>query len=422
MYNSCMNIKPVMVNKTMVPQEDWVCPHCQKKIGEKALYHDGTNWQHRECGGKIILPKDDRVLDLKDFKMKNAKAGYQFNVGEPVKFTNPGTGQEGTGIINALNDGGLLNISYMLDSGSTAEVSVSPDMVWPMPIEETGNEAPPAGQANNDQNPGAHLANAYSPQAGPLPDVQQSLKTQAEARPCTVDYQKVIATVANLPPGGTLIIPESDCGMYSSAHIAELLNWKLEESGIYYAKATSETLGDVTITREATQLSEITQSLKSLIQKKAKHYGGFIKDAPTVVDLFGTKFRVEAELPINPPDVFQEENGGEDEADLGGWDDGVKLPDGRFVYFTFKPGVTLTVDWFWEKGEDSPIFGPGETSKSFNSFSLSGPEDPAGYGAGFHTLPGVGAPERGEIPFTELDLLPKLSQLDIPEGWEEFVK
>ena len=182
-----------------------------------------------------------------------------FQIGQAIKFTNPGTGQEGTGVINALNDGGFYNISYMLDSGSTAEVSVSPDFVWPMPAEAVGEQLPANEQPSPAPEP-AQTANQYSPQAGPLPSVQQALR--------------------------------------------------------------------------------------DMVLRKAAHYGGFIKDAPTTVDLFGTKFKVdksqlatEAALErkaweydehpdkpeykprhsygpnaINPPDVFEDESE-EDEED-----------------------------------------------------------------------------------------------------------
>ena len=98
-----------------------------------------------------------------------------FQIGQAVKFTNPGTGQEGTGIINALNDGGYLNISYILDSGSTAEVSVSPDLVWAMPAEAVDEQLPANEQPAPAPEP-AQSANQYAPQAGPLPNVQQALK------------------------------------------------------------------------------------------------------------------------------------------------------------------------------------------------------------------------------------------------------
>lgn len=44
--------------------EEWICPHCEKAIEEKELFHDVKiqKWYHRPCQekGEIILPKDDK--------------------------------------------------------------------------------------------------------------------------------------------------------------------------------------------------------------------------------------------------------------------------------------------------------------------------------------------------------------------------
>lgn len=49
---------------------NWVCPHCQQKIGEKELYFDGVRWFHRPCqeAGPIKLPKDRD--DPREFNLK----------------------------------------------------------------------------------------------------------------------------------------------------------------------------------------------------------------------------------------------------------------------------------------------------------------------------------------------------------------
>lgn len=46
--------------------------------------------------------------------------------------------------------------------------------------------------------------------------------------------------------------------------------------------------------------------IASQIQKKAAFYGGFAKDKPAIVDLFGTKFKVKADYGMPPPDYYAE--------------------------------------------------------------------------------------------------------------------
>lgn len=156
--------------------------------------------------------------------------------------------------------------------------------------------------------------------------------------------------------------------------------------------------------------------LKSIINSKSDFYDGFVKDKPQVVDLFGTKFVVKAsEPPINPPDVFQDDNGEEAEVDLEGAEGSAKLADGRKVSFIFKPGVTILIDWYWDKTEGEKY--EQEVFRSTNSYKYFGPEEPAEYGENFTTYSNT-----GRVPFTELDLLPKLSGLKgLPEEWEELI-
>ena len=58
--------KKVKVEEKIETSKIWICPHCNKEIGEKELYcNEKTDeWFHRPCieKGPIELPKDDRVL------------------------------------------------------------------------------------------------------------------------------------------------------------------------------------------------------------------------------------------------------------------------------------------------------------------------------------------------------------------------
>lgn len=59
LFESNSGTKPVKVVTRMEPKQDWICPHCDKKIGEKAMYYDQKNdtWHHRDCQGPIKLPE-----------------------------------------------------------------------------------------------------------------------------------------------------------------------------------------------------------------------------------------------------------------------------------------------------------------------------------------------------------------------------
>ena len=63
----------VKVEIKQIDSTVWICPHCDKEIGEKELFYDEQNqkWYHRPCKekGEIILPKDNKEeirVDLKN--------------------------------------------------------------------------------------------------------------------------------------------------------------------------------------------------------------------------------------------------------------------------------------------------------------------------------------------------------------------
>jgi hypothetical protein len=51
---------PVVVRDVVPCPTEWVCPHCDKVIHEKHLAAtqrgDDLDWQHRDCGGRVLLP------------------------------------------------------------------------------------------------------------------------------------------------------------------------------------------------------------------------------------------------------------------------------------------------------------------------------------------------------------------------------
>lgn len=48
------SFKPIINKKRTKTEEYEVCPHCNKEIGEKALFYDGNHWYHRSCPDKPI--------------------------------------------------------------------------------------------------------------------------------------------------------------------------------------------------------------------------------------------------------------------------------------------------------------------------------------------------------------------------------
>lgn len=60
-----MEAKPIIREKKIQEYTEDICPHCNKQIGEKALYlidqddsipWEKKRWQHRSCGGEILMP------------------------------------------------------------------------------------------------------------------------------------------------------------------------------------------------------------------------------------------------------------------------------------------------------------------------------------------------------------------------------
>jgi len=64
--------KPVVIKEVVKIEKVWICPHCEKEIGEKGMYYDGKSWFHRECGEEIETPgptEEDKEI-LKSWGIK----------------------------------------------------------------------------------------------------------------------------------------------------------------------------------------------------------------------------------------------------------------------------------------------------------------------------------------------------------------
>ena len=74
--------KEVKVVTKQIKSEEWICPHCEKVIGEKELFLDEkTNkWYHRPCQekGEIILPKETAKEKEEKVMIKCEKCGTEF--------------------------------------------------------------------------------------------------------------------------------------------------------------------------------------------------------------------------------------------------------------------------------------------------------------------------------------------------------
>lgn len=71
----------VIINTEVVQKDVWICPHCNKKIGEKSLFCDGSKWFHRECEGEIELPsstvsEEAKIHEITVIKRKDKKSSW----------------------------------------------------------------------------------------------------------------------------------------------------------------------------------------------------------------------------------------------------------------------------------------------------------------------------------------------------------
>jgi hypothetical protein len=59
-------VLPVIVKQKIEPKDIWICPHCNKEIGEKEMFYnqDDDAWFHRSCKGQIELPKSKYKLNV----------------------------------------------------------------------------------------------------------------------------------------------------------------------------------------------------------------------------------------------------------------------------------------------------------------------------------------------------------------------
>ncbi len=76
--------------QTVTLQEDkWICPHCNKEIGEKELFHDvkENKYYHRPCKdkGEIVLPVDKEQEELVKKLFETPAPEVAPKVEEPVK-------------------------------------------------------------------------------------------------------------------------------------------------------------------------------------------------------------------------------------------------------------------------------------------------------------------------------------------------
>ena len=67
-----MEVKPIIRQKKVREYTEDICPHCNERIGEKALYlidqddsvpWEKKRWQHRSCGGEILMPVAERNVE-----------------------------------------------------------------------------------------------------------------------------------------------------------------------------------------------------------------------------------------------------------------------------------------------------------------------------------------------------------------------
>ena len=89
--------KKLIVEEKTRTYEIWICPHCNKEIGEKELYcdKDGNDF-HRPCieKGPIELPKDDRVLFLTENKSLQKRAETYIDDGYIQRDKDKGKSEE----------------------------------------------------------------------------------------------------------------------------------------------------------------------------------------------------------------------------------------------------------------------------------------------------------------------------------------
>lgn len=93
--------KKVEVQEQLNKVEIWICPYCNKEIGEKELYcNDNDEWFHRPCleKGPIVLPEDNRKFDWANSTGKSSSIEEQsetyINVGHVDKDKDKGKQKE----------------------------------------------------------------------------------------------------------------------------------------------------------------------------------------------------------------------------------------------------------------------------------------------------------------------------------------
>jgi Zn finger protein HypA/HybF involved in hydrogenase expression len=78
----------VKVEIKQIESKIWICPHCEKEIGEKELFLDeNQKWYHRPCQdkGEIILPKENSKKEEK-LMVKCEKCGKEFEAAAEEKL------------------------------------------------------------------------------------------------------------------------------------------------------------------------------------------------------------------------------------------------------------------------------------------------------------------------------------------------
>jgi len=74
---NCNHGKEVKIVIKKIDSEQWICPHCEKEIGEKELFCDeNQKWYHRPCQdkGEIILPKENNKKEERKVELEKLYA------------------------------------------------------------------------------------------------------------------------------------------------------------------------------------------------------------------------------------------------------------------------------------------------------------------------------------------------------------